>query len=160
MNKKWLYIKISIALFLIIWGFFRVYLSIVSAYNHIDIVNNPPSLFNFSVTDIYLRLQSQLLIDLLTMIGGILLMMSKRLGWHFAISACLVHILILIHSSISLNLINYFGDYILAAVLFIPFALIITALMQKPLKGTITLKDWAICFILSAIVSVNYLIFA
>lgn len=158
MNKKWLYIKTTIALALIIWGFFRLYENIEHAYNYADIANNSSGLFGFTASDIYVQLQAQLLISLLTLIGGILLMMSKKLGWHFAMSTCIVHFIILINASYSPTSTKNLGDFLLGTIFIIPFALILIALMQKPMKENITVKDWLICFALVAIVSADFLI--
>jgi hypothetical protein len=82
MNKRWLITEKVIAIFLILWGIFILAEDFYSIFNnyhyalrYLDANNEKISYLKFSLK------YNLMLLDVIPIIGGILLMATKKIGW-------------------------------------------------------------------------------
>ncbi len=157
MSKKWIYFEKGIALFLLLWGAFWFVANSIGLYETYVSFSNSPLIPDYAFQQIILGVHPILAIRLFTFISGLLLLISKRTGWLFAVATCFIYLIITVHSL--LNQPYFFATTaILTPLLFILISGILLKITIAK-KTITTLSHWLIILLITAVFLTDYLYF-
>lgn len=92
MPKKFAYAEKLIALFQIAFGLICLYALIYGLYVFIDFarINNRISFKEISIYEIFKNYHLEIILNMVFILGGLLLFLQKKLGWHLTLIATIL----------------------------------------------------------------------
>jgi hypothetical protein len=143
-----------------LWGGYRFIASLIEIDSLVSYLNSSPLFPSYSFTTGLGAFQSILVIQFFTFFSGLLLLLSKRIGWLFSVASSSIHILLITSSFVSTDQTKSYSiiSITTGSILLVAFTITLIILFQKPIKGLIMPKpkDGFIILAVVLILLLNY----